>query len=93
MEFEDQYCGNPDEHTIHNWADGPDTEQFSKEFICLGSFFEEQNIPQYAVDAFMEAWEAERKKIGRGIAEPGSKTRAGLSAALKTLYKKRDLEF
>jgi hypothetical protein len=45
-----------------------------------------ETLPQEAVDAFTEAWEAERKKIGRGIVPPGSKTRAGLSAALQVLY-------
>jgi len=36
---------------------------------------------QAEVDAFTDAWEAERKAIGRGIAEKGQKTRAGLRAA------------
>ena len=32
--------------------------------------------------AYVEAWEAKRKEIGRGIAEPGAKSRAGIQAAL-----------
>lgn len=52
----------------------------------------EERLPQKAVDAFKEAWEAERKKIGRGIAEPGTKTRAGLVAALDVLYELGDIE-
>lgn len=34
------------------------------------------------VGAFTEAWEAKRKEIGRGIAPKGTKTAAGLIAAL-----------
>lgn len=32
------------------------------------------------VETFSEAWEAERIRIGRGIAPAGTKTRAGLRA-------------
>ena len=32
------------------------------------------------IAAYAEAWEAKRKEIGRGIAEPGTKTRAALEA-------------
>src|SRR6478735_3197088 len=38
-----------------------------------------------AVEAYTEAWEAKRHEIGRGIAQPGTKTRAGLLAAFATL--------
>lgn len=51
-----------------------------------------QDIPQEAVDAYIEAWEAERKKIGRGIAPPGTKVRAGLAAALEVLYERFDID-
>lgn len=34
------------------------------------------------VAAYAEAWEAKRKEIGRGIAAPGTKTRAGLEVAI-----------
>ena len=50
--------------------------------------FDPDDVPQEAVDAYVEAWEAKRKEIGRGIAEPGTKVRAGLSATLKLLYEK-----
>jgi len=39
-------------------------------------------VSDEAVAAFSEAWEAKRKEIGRGIAPEGTKTRAGLEAAL-----------
>jgi hypothetical protein len=42
-------------------------------------------IPDKAVIAFTEAWEAERQRIGRGVAPAGTKTRAGLAAALPYL--------
>lgn len=45
----------------------------------------DDTIPEAAVTAFTEAWEAEREKIGRGIAPKGTKTRAGLLAALPYL--------
>lgn len=41
----------------------------------------DERLIEAARVAFTEAWEAERKKIGRGIAEPGTKTRAGIRAA------------
>jgi len=53
-----------------------------------GVYWPPDTIPQEAIDAYTEAWEAERKKIGRGIAPPGTKTRAGISAALQVLYEK-----
>lgn len=37
------------------------------------------------VAAYAEAWEAKRKEIGRGIAAPGTKTRAGLEAVFALL--------
>lgn len=38
------------------------------------------DVPQEWVDVFVEAWEKKRKEIGRGIAAPGTKVRAGLFA-------------
>ena len=35
--------------------------------------------------AYVEAWEAERKRIGRGIAPKGTKSRAGMRAALEAI--------
>ena len=86
-----KYCGDTDEHAMHSWTDAPTNEKHHTRFMCLGSLFEPFGIPEEVVDVFIQAWGAERKKIGRGIAEPGSKTRAGLSAALKTLYLKGDI--
>lgn len=37
--------------------------------------------------AFVEAWEAARKKIGRGIAPKGTKSRAGIRAAFAVFEK------
>lgn len=34
------------------------------------------------VQAFKDAWESEGRRIGRGIAAPGVKTKAGLRAVL-----------
>lgn len=46
------------------------------------------------VAVFGAAWEAERKRIGRGIAPAGTKTRAGLRAAFalhdESLHVERD---
>ena len=53
-----------------------------------GVYWPPDTLPQEAVDAFTEVWEAERNKIGYNVAEPGTKTRAGLSAALQVLYEK-----
>lgn len=47
-------------------------------------------IPQEAVDAFKVAWEAERNIISRGIAAPGTKTRAGLAASVDVLVEIHD---
>lgn len=47
---------------------------------------EPNDIPEEVVKSYMEAWEAKRKAIGRGIAPPDAKVRAGLSAAFKALY-------
>jgi hypothetical protein len=33
--------------------------------------------------AYVEAWESAKKKIGRGIAPKGTKSRAGIEAALR----------
>lgn len=41
----------------------------------------DEQLIEAARVAFTEAWEAERAKIGRGIAEQGTKTRAGIRAA------------
>lgn len=42
----------------------------------------DEELIEKARIAYVEAWEAERKKIGRGIAPPGTKSRAGIIAAL-----------
>lgn len=47
----------------------------------------DERLIEAARVAFVEAWEAERKKIGRGTAEPGTKTRAGIIAALAVFEK------
>ena len=46
---------------------------------------EPDDIPQEVVDAYTEAWEAKRKEIVNGVEAFGTKTRAGLSAALTKL--------
>jgi len=87
-----KYCGDTNEHGMHSWTDAPTNEKYHTRFMCLGSLFEPFGIPEEVVDVFIQAWESERKKIGRGIGNPGSKTRAGLSAALKVLYLRGDLD-
>lgn len=47
-----------------------------------GSPMTDEELIEKARVAYVEAWEAERKKIGRGVAEPGTKSRAGIIAAL-----------
>lgn len=47
----------------------------------------DEKLIEAARVAYVEAWEAARKKIGRGIAEPGTKSRAGITAAFAVFEK------
>lgn len=46
-----------------------------------GGMSDQHEPTQEEIDAYARAWEAKRREIGRGIADLGTKTRAGLTAA------------
>lgn len=50
-----------------------------------GPIIRPDHIDSTVVEAFKGAWEARRQEISRGIGEYGTKTRAGLTAALEEL--------
>lgn len=52
----------------------------------------DHEVEQELVDAFVEAWEAKRAEVGRGIVPPGTKVRAGLAAVLSILEDRKTKE-
>ena len=61
------------------------SEAFERGYIAGASRPVSDAEVEKARVAYVEAWEAERKRIGRGIAPKGTKSRAGMRAALEAI--------